>query len=141
MVESDKLYLEQLHKEIEEIRIELKKMKELIGKSPKKKKNGIKDIDSAVINEIAKKYSVSTRSVEYLKEELELYCKSTGKQYKDYIATLQNWVRRALEVGKIKKDVTPKIDYLAEYEKPVKEISEDQRKQLEELKKRILDKV
>lgn len=69
------------------------------------KKHALKNFDALTneaCEEIAVHYNVNNRAVVGLREELELYCQSTGKSYKDYRAALMNWVRRALETGKIK---------------------------------------
>lgn len=54
------------------------------------------------IKEISEKYKVLESSVKTIYEDLILYCKSKGKKYSDYEATLMNWVRRAISEGKIK---------------------------------------
>lgn len=59
-------------------------------------------ITPEIIKEISDKYSVEENSVKGLAEDLTLYCKSTGKSYKDYPAALMNWVRRAIRDGKVK---------------------------------------
>lgn len=65
-----------------------------------------KDIESSRLEEIAKKYKVSVKSVEDIYEELTLYCKSSGKTYKDYEATLMNWIRRKIGEGKLKQSLS-----------------------------------
>lgn len=65
-----------------------------------------KEIEISRLEEIAKKYNVSIKSVEDTYEELTLYCKSSGKTYKDYEATLMNWIRRKISEGKLKTQLT-----------------------------------
>lgn len=68
--------------------------------------NKFRSIDTvtpAIITEIASQYSVSIHSVNKELESMRLYCQSYGKTYKDYRATLQNWVRRKIDEGKIKR--------------------------------------
>lgn len=43
---------------------------------------------------VAKNYKVSIPFVLKKKNDLILYCRSTGKRYKDYQAALQQWVRK-----------------------------------------------
>ena len=52
--------------------------------------------------EVAEQYRVEIKPVIKLKESLMLYCKSKGKRFRDYKATLQNWTRRSIDEGKIK---------------------------------------
>lgn len=56
--------------------------------------------------EIATQYSVDEKPVKDLRDDLIGYCKSEGKQYKDYKATLQNWVRKAIRERKISKKIS-----------------------------------
>ena len=77
-------------------------------KSEKNEKNektraSLEDLDTAFTNQLATQYAVSPKDVETIAEELRLYCGSTGKTYKDYRMTLQAWVRRKLEEGKLLK--------------------------------------
>lgn len=53
--------------------------------------------DEKLQKEIAEQYSVALKVVSDTAEELILYCKSKGKRYSDYKATLQNWVRRRIK--------------------------------------------
>jgi len=68
----------------------------------------ITSLTDGVLLEIANEYSVSFPSVQKLKTDMELYCKSQGKTYKDYKAALQNWTRRKLEKGELVNDIQPK---------------------------------
>lgn len=56
---------------------------------------------------------LSDRDIEILKErypnlfeqyieEVDGYCESTGKKYKNYRATVQNWIRRDKKSGKLR---------------------------------------
>ena len=88
-------------------------------------------LNEGVVAGIAADYSVSVKAVRDLKDDLLLYCKSKGKKYSDYKATLQNWVRRAIKDKKISKiapsaslpivpDVSPEEQ--AEVSKKIKEM-------------------
>ncbi len=47
-------------------------------------------------------------------EEVDGYCESTGKKYKNYRATIQNWIRRDRQSGKLKSkrgDISRKPTY------------------------------
>lgn len=70
--------------------------------------------DSEIQKQVAYQYSVSYKTVKDLVEELDLYCQSTGKTYKNYKATLQSWVRR-----RIKEEPTTRITstWKPEYDK------------------------
>ena len=63
-----------------------------------------KEVTEEDIKEIAKKYSISMRSVEKVKEEffdyLEINPKNKSK-YADYKVAIRSWVRRKIEEGKI----------------------------------------
>lgn len=59
--------------------------------------SSLEDLTDEVIKEIAEKYQVSLSFVEKQKLQLELYCESTGKSYKNYKATLSAWVLRKLD--------------------------------------------
>lgn len=67
----------------------------------------IDDLTSSVVAEIAQQYSVTPQAVSKELESLRLYCLSKGLTYKDYKATLQGWVRRKIDEGKIKQGRTP----------------------------------
>lgn len=98
------------------------------------KGKGIDSLSDDFCKEVADQYSVMVKSVQDIRDELIGYCKSHGKKYKDYRATLQNWVRRALKQGEIKKQVKTTLPNLPE-------ISDDQRaenmKILEGLRKQV----
>ena len=65
-----------------------------------------KEINRERLEEISVKYKVSLKSVEDIYEELTLYCKSSGKTYKDYEAALMNWIRRKIGEGKLKQTLS-----------------------------------
>ena len=69
------------------------------------KRASLEDLDTLTISQTATQYAVSQKDVETIAEELRLYCGSTGKTYKNYRMTLQAWVRRKLEEGKISSSV------------------------------------
>lgn len=56
--------------------------------------NSIKTLTEDVLNAISQDYGVPVEFVANIREDLELYCGSTGKRYKDYNLTLRNWVKR-----------------------------------------------
>jgi len=86
-------------------------------------------------SEIAEQYSVNVEPVKKLRDDLIGYCEQHGKRYKNYKATLQNWVRRAVDDKKITKVVKTQIPN-------VPEISEEQRqkniKSIAEMKSRLM---
>lgn len=57
-------------------------------------KGVVKGITAEDIYEIANMYEVPTAFVKSKWDDIENYCASTGKKYKDYKATLRNWVKR-----------------------------------------------
>ena len=57
---------------------------------------------------------------EYI-EEVDGYCESTGKKYKNYRATIQNWIRRDRQSGKIKRAAAGVISHKPTYD--INEIS------------------
>ena len=63
----------------------------------------IQDLNKDILREIADEKHFPLSVVEDYKEDLELYCESKGKQYKNYKAALINWLNRAFREGKIKK--------------------------------------
>ncbi len=72
--------------------------------------------------EIANQYSIDVLPVKKLKTNLIGYCDQNGKRYKNYKATLQNWVRRAIDEKKITKVIKNEVPDLPP-------ISEEQRQQ------------
>jgi hypothetical protein len=76
-----------------------------------------KEIESSKLEEIAVKYKVSIKSVNETYEELTLYCKSSGKTYKDYEATLMNWIRRKIGEGKLKQELSQEDELVLEAKK------------------------
>lgn len=99
------------------------------------KGKGIDSLTDEFCEEVSNQYSVMVKSVQDIREDLIGYTKSHGKKYKDYRATLQNWVRRALKQGEIKKQVKTTLHNLPE-------ISDIQRAEnmakLAELKARLI---
>lgn len=63
-------------------------------------KNGLATLDEEFCTKLAEQYQVSLSTVVEKRNDLVLYCKSTGKKYKDYKATLQNWLRKDLRESK-----------------------------------------
>jgi len=53
--------------------------------------------DEENLKKIADQYSVPLSVVKETAEEIPLYEKSKGKKYKDYRATLQQWIRRRIK--------------------------------------------
>ena len=75
------------------------KSKTINHKSKTKETKNNKDINS--LNDefcarVARNYDVSLPAVLKKKNDLILYCRSTGKRYKDCKATLQAWIRKDL---------------------------------------------
>lgn len=67
------------------------------------KYSSVISLNEGVVQGIANDYSVPVKAVRNLKDALILHCKSKGKSYRDYRATLMNWVRRGIEEGKLTK--------------------------------------
>lgn len=100
------------------------------------KKSSFNYLTEAVCQDIANQYDIELSQVKECREDLRIYCASKGKVYKDYYATLQGWVRRSMEQGKIKHLIKP-------WEPPVKEgelvISTEERNQrAAEIRTRLL---
>lgn len=56
--------------------------------------NSIKTLTEETVSTIAQDYGVSIEFVKDVKENMELYCGSKGKRYKDYNLALRNWVKK-----------------------------------------------
>lgn len=54
----------------------------------------LEDIGGEDIKEIAEKYQTTEAFVISKIDDIKNYCASTGKKYKDYLATLRNWVKK-----------------------------------------------
>lgn len=54
-------------------------------------------------------------------EAVDGYCESTGKKYKNYRATIQNWIRRDKKSGKLKRAAAGQISRQPTYD--INEIS------------------
>lgn len=77
---------------------------------------GVSKPSAEQMQEIAEKYQVPLYFVESKWEDVENYCQSTGKKYRDYVATLRNWVKRdALKIRQedhARRQSTSKIDFI-----------------------------
>lgn len=71
------------------------------------KYHSLTSLTTEVLQNVADEYCVTLQAVQNLKTDMELYCKSQGKTYKDYKATLQNWTRRKLDKGELANYVKP----------------------------------
>ena len=60
-----------------------------------------KFLEDKDIEEIANELSVSVKSVKWVYEKIKDYEVEKGKKYRDYKATLRNWIRRDIDEGKI----------------------------------------
>lgn len=82
---------------LEEIRLDQIRVEEIrVGKT-------LASINAEeTFEDIAYKYSVPVVFVQSKYEDLVNYCESTGTKYKDYLATLRNWVKRDAE--KLRKE-------------------------------------
>ena len=56
--------------------------------------NKIEDIKEEDISNISREYQVPEAFVRSKIDDIKNYTASTGKKYKDYVATLRNWVKR-----------------------------------------------
>lgn len=81
-----------------------------------------KCLTDALCSEVASQYLVAEKSVRDLRDDLIGYCKSKGKTYKDYKATLQNWVRKSIKDRKIFRETS-----FASSAPILEEISEEER--------------
>lgn len=95
----------------------------------------LSSLDEDLYNEVASQYNVSPTAVKDLAEELVLYCKSRGKKYKDYRATLQNWVRKA----KKEKKILPIISSYKDDEEYDEEAARKNLDKIREMKSAILN--
>ena len=57
------------------------------------------------LKQIAREFSIALRDCKSIYDSIFDYEKSSGKKYKDYKATLRNWIRNDLKRGSIKKEV------------------------------------
>lgn len=80
----------------------------------------VDSLTSEVLKRLAQEMNISVTTASKKKLELEDYCRSTGKKYKDYYSTLRNWIRRDLEAGKITRQTVTNLP-------DAPEISEEQR--------------
>lgn len=119
--------------------------KEVMRKKPSHSISYLKQIPKEDILELVQKYGVDEKYVLARAEDVVDYCESKGKQYKDYKATLRNFIKTHMskhmdEVREIRKKIKEKkqadIDYLesrreqnppekqAEIDAKIKEIKE-----------------
>lgn len=64
-------------------------------KQPEKKvTDTIESLDDKFCQEVAKTYKLPLTQVLQKRNNMILYCRSTGKTYKDYRAALQLWLRK-----------------------------------------------
>jgi len=63
----------------------------------KEGKNGIDSLTNEYCQTLSEHYEIEFSKVVKKRDDLLIYCKSTGKKYKDYQATLQSWVRKDLK--------------------------------------------
>jgi len=94
------------------------------NKNVKNVKNNIyssrKCLTDELCVEVANQYSVSEGAVRDIRDSLNLYCKSKGKKYSNYKATLQTWVRKSLsekKITKVIKNQLPKMPEISEKER------------------------
>ena len=74
------------------------------------KYTSLKDLDNAVINEIANKYKVPTSFVKSKLDDMTNWLGAKGKKYKDYRLALMNWVKT--DALKIKKESQQKSRFI-----------------------------
>lgn len=67
-------------------------------------KRGIGEITDEVIAQVSQDYQVPESFVRSKVDDIQNYTASTGKKYKDYIATLRNWVKK--DSLKIRKEAS-----------------------------------
>jgi len=61
----------------------------------------LSSLTEEVVQEVANHYHVPVSAVRKLKEQMELYCASKGKAYRDYRAALMKWTLARIDEGKI----------------------------------------
>ncbi len=72
------------------------------GKDLQLRYSSLKDINSELIQRIANDYQVPISFVENTRENLELWCGSKGKVYKNYNLALRSWVKKDMATWKLK---------------------------------------
>lgn len=68
-------------------------------KETERKESELKGLDSLTdefMQQVAENYQIPLQAVLKKRTDLILYCRSTGKKYKDYRAAIQNWIRKDL---------------------------------------------
>lgn len=60
-------------------------------------------LTDTLVAQISKQKNVSFADGKKIKDRLLLYCESSGKTYKNYKATLEMWIMRGVDEGKIKQ--------------------------------------
>ncbi|HEC66019.1 MAG TPA: hypothetical protein ENI23_12060 [bacterium] len=99
------------------------------------KYNSLKSLTNEVVNDVAQHYSVNPKSVFLVRENLVGWCQAKGRVYKNYKAALQNWVRKEMQSGSIKK-----IEKAPDFDVP--KISKEQRlkniENIKEMKSKLL---
>ena len=79
-------------------------LKEVKGKEVKvSEREGITTLNEKVCGDIAEKYSVSLKAVRGARDGLILHCRKNAKEFADYPAALEDWVRRDIDNKKIAK--------------------------------------
>jgi len=114
------------------------KHKQERGMGETKKYSSISDIEPEDIQHVAQMYGVREDYVAGKVEAIRLFCQSKGKTYKNYLATLQNWVRGDKETGKAK--LATKLTEMPDM--PIQTAEERERSlaKAQEIKQRILAK-
>jgi hypothetical protein len=64
--------------------------------------SSLESLTPDIIKDVSDFYHVPSSAVQKLKEQMELYCESNGKTYKNYKSALMQWTLRRIEEGKIK---------------------------------------
>lgn len=77
-------------------------VRETVEKSGKRY-SALSDLGQPEFDQLAQELQISVTTVEKKYQRLVGYCKSKGKRYKDYLATLRNWLNGDLDEGKLKK--------------------------------------
>ena len=92
------------------------------------KYSSLKNIIESDLEEISEKYNILLKDVKSKKMDLELYCEAKGKRYKNYKAALENWIRKDIATGVIKKIQKPT---------PTREVNRDKLKMLDSMKNKF----
>lgn len=85
--------------------------------TPQKIEEGLLSITDEVVSFLATKHGIAETDVRKKLEDLRVYCKSSGKRYRDYPSALEVFILRGIE----EKKIIPIGEAEQEYERMMKE--------------------